>query len=214
MTTILHIIASPRGDDSQSSRLAETYLTAEKTSNADVAIDVLDLWKENLPEFDGDKTAAKMTVFGSGELDGAQQTEWDEIVAITERFMTADIYVLSVPMWNCGIPYKLKQYIDVITQPGLLFGFDPINGYSGLLQNKKAHVFYTSGVYAPHGPQHYGVDFHATYLSWWLNFIGIQEIEDVRLPPPLLAADPDSDLKAAVFKSVSLAGKHHDSAVS
>ena len=32
-------------------------------------------------------------------------------------------------MWNFGIPYKLKQWIDVITQPGLAFRFDPAQGY-------------------------------------------------------------------------------------
>jgi len=28
-------------------------------------------------------------------------------------------------MWNFGIPYKLKQWFDLIVQPGLTFGFDP-----------------------------------------------------------------------------------------
>ena len=32
-------------------------------------------------------------------------------------------------MWNGGVPYRLKLSIDIITQPGLLFGFDPAEGY-------------------------------------------------------------------------------------
>jgi putative NADPH-quinone reductase len=32
-------------------------------------------------------------------------------------------------MWNFGIPYKLKHYIDVLTQPGQTFNFDPTTGY-------------------------------------------------------------------------------------
>ena len=52
-------------------------------------------------------------------------------------------------MWNAGVPYILKQFIDVISQPGLVFGFDPERGYTGLLKDKKAAVIYTSAVYGP-----------------------------------------------------------------
>jgi FMN-dependent NADH-azoreductase len=30
---------------------------------------------------------------------------------------TADAYLFSVPMWNAGVPYVLKQWIDIITEP-------------------------------------------------------------------------------------------------
>lgn len=205
MTKILHIVASPRGDDSQSSKLAHAYLAARKAQQPDVEIDVLDLWQADLPEFDGDKAAAKMTFFGVGEMDAAGQSAWDQIVAITDRFTAADEYVLSIPMWNCGVPYKLKQYIDIITQPGLLFGFDPESGYSGLLENKVARVFYTSGVYAPGAPAKYGADYHSTYISWWLDFIGVSEIKNIGFQPSLLTGDPVGDQKAAVQRSVELA---------
>jgi FMN-dependent NADH-azoreductase len=204
MTKILHIVASPRGENSQSTKLADAYLAERKTHQPDVTIDVLDLWQADLPEFDGDKAAAKMTFFGVGEMDDAGQTAWDQIVDITQRFTDADEYVFSVPMWNCGLPYKLKQYIDIITQPGLLFGFDPEAGYSGLLENKAARVFYTAGVYAPGAPAQYGADYHSTYLSWWLSFIGVSEIKDVRFQPSLLTNDPDGDQKAAIQRAVEL----------
>lgn len=205
MKKILHIKASPRGEASQSGKLADAYLQATKAENPDIIVDVIDLWQENLPEFDGDKAAAKMTFFGVGEMDGTRQSAWDQIVTITERFTSADEYVISMPMWNCGIPYKLKQYIDIITQPGLLFGFDPEAGYSGLLQNKKARVFYTAGVYAPGAPAKYGADYHSTYLEWWLNFVGVDDVESVRFQPSLLTGDPAGDQKAAVERAAKLA---------
>ena len=34
------------------------------------------------------------------------------------------------------MPYILKQFIDVISQPGMIFRFDPETGYTGLLENK------------------------------------------------------------------------------
>ena len=204
MTRVLHIIASPRGAASHSTALAEAYLDRVGAHDPDVQIDVLDLWHADLPEFDGDKAAAKMTFFGEGEMDGARRTAWDEVVAIAARFTAADEIVLSVPMWNGGVPYKLKQNIDIISQPGLLFGFDPEAGYFGLLEGKRARVFYTSGVYAPGAPPKYGTDFHESYLSWWLDFIGIKEVRAERFQPSLLTGTPQADRAAAIERSRGL----------
>ena len=52
------------------------------------------------------------------------KSEWNKIVELFGRFNSADKYVFSVPMWNFGIPYILKHYIDLITQPALL-GLSP-----------------------------------------------------------------------------------------
>jgi len=205
MTKVLHIVASPRGDASQSTKLADAYLKAATEADPTMIVDTLELWKEDLPEFDGDKAAAKMTFFGVGEMGASQQTAWDQVVEITSRFTDADVYVISVPMWNGGIPYKLKQYIDIITQPGLLFGFDPEAGYFGLLEGKKAVVSYTSGVWAPGADKKYGSEFHAEYLGWWLDFVGIKDARNLRFQPSLLTPDPEGDQKAAVESAIDLA---------
>ena len=42
--------------------------------------------------------------------------------------------MFTVPMRNGGISCRLKLYIDIMTQLGLLFGFGPATGYSGLLK--------------------------------------------------------------------------------
>jgi FMN-dependent NADH-azoreductase len=205
MTRILYIAASPRAEMSQSGKLAEAYLAARQAAEPNLTIDRLDLWRADLPEFDGDKAAAKMTFFGVGEMDATRQSAWDQIVAITQRFTDADEYVLAVPMWNGGVPYKLKHYIDIITQPGLLFGFDPDKGYFGLLEGKSARVFFTSGVYAPGAPAKYGMDFHSTYLNWWLDFIGVTEVKALRFQPSLLTPDQVGDQARAVEKAKGLA---------
>lgn len=190
MTKLLHIIASPRGANSKSNALAATYVEAAKAKNPDLEVDVLDLFAEDLPAFDGDPAAAKMTFFGDGVMDASKQAAWDKVAEITNRFISADHYVLGVPMWNGGVPYRLKHYIDIITQPGMLFGFDPERGYFGLLENKKATVITSSGVWAPGADAKYGTDFHSNYLEWWLQTIGVSDIDLVRYQPSLLTADP------------------------
>jgi len=201
MSKILYIIASPRGEDSKSRALADAYI---QSLNSEATVDIIDLWQEDLPEFDANRAAAKMTFFGEGEMNGKKETAWDNIIAIAQRFIDADQYVFGLPMWNGGIPYKMKQYIDIITQPGLLFGFDPEKGYFGLLENKKASVFYTSGVYALGVDPKYGSDYHSNYFKWWLNMVGIKDIEEVRFQPTLLTQDPKKDYEEALAKTIQL----------
>lgn len=194
---LLYVKGSPRAEKSTSGRVAESFLSAYRARNPGAEIDEIDLWTEPLPEFDGDKAAAKMSFFGEGTLDGVRKTAWDEIVAITQRFASADDYLFTVPMWNGGIPYRLKLYIDIVMQPGLLFGFDPAAGYSGLLKGKRATAIYTSGVYAPGVPSAFGVDHHSTYFDTWLRSVGISDIAAVRYQPTLLTADPAAGLAVA-----------------
>ena len=194
---LLVVKGSPRAEISTSAHVAEAFLAAYRAKHPGADIEEIDLWKEPLPEFDGDKAAAKMSFFGEGTLDGARKTAWDQIVAITNRFTSADDYLFTVPMWNGGIPYRLKLYIDILTQPGLLFGFDPAAGYSGLLQGKRATAIYTSGVYAQGVSAAFGTDHHATYFDDWLRFIGICDISTVRFQPTLLTLDPVAGLALA-----------------
>ena len=203
MKRLLFVKGSPRGTNSDSGKVADAFL-AERT---DKAVDTIDLWKENLPEFDGDKALAKMTVITGGSLTGATRTAWDEIAGIAERFTSADEYLFTVPMWNGGIPYRLKLYIDLITQPGMLFGFDPATGYSGLLKGKRATVIYTSGVFSPGVAQAFGSDFHSTYFNDWLRFIGINDVTEIRFQPTLLTADPAAALKTAIALAKSTAAQ-------
>jgi len=62
MTKLLFIKASPRGADSRSAAVAEAYLTRLKAGDPELIVDVVDLWHENLPVFDGNKANAKLAV--------------------------------------------------------------------------------------------------------------------------------------------------------
>lgn len=208
MTKLLYIKASPRGANSKSSALADAYLEELRTRHADLEVDTLDLAKERIPDFDGDKVAAKMAVMSGQPDGGAHKTAWDEIVAVVDRFVAADRYLIAVPMWNGGIPHRLKQYIDVIHQPGHLWGLDPKTGYFGLLENRKAVLALTSGAYGPSMPSPaFGVDHHATYLRSWLEQAGVTDIDEIRFQPSLLTADPEGDFAAAVAAARSLASR-------
>lgn len=197
MPRLLHVSASPRGENSQSLQLAATFLDTYQEIHSDVEIDHFDLWDGTLPTFGPAGASAKMTVFGGAAPTGEEATAWEEAQRIFDRFAAADVYLFSVPMWNGGVPYVLKQWIDIITQPGMVFGFTPTDGYSGLLTGKKAAVVYTSGVYSPGVAAEYGRDFHSTFFTDWLNFCGISDVTEIRFQPTVLTASPDEDRETA-----------------
>lgn len=108
-------------------------------------IDAMDIWRETLPEFDGDALEAKYARQSGRVFSSAQCDAFAELERMAMRFALADRVLISTPMWNFGIPYKLKQWFDLIVQPGLTFGFDPARGYFPLLQNRPTIVILASG---------------------------------------------------------------------
>ena len=197
MTRLLHISASPRGAASESLAIAEEFLTVVRDVRPHVEIDTFDLWDGTLPEFGPAAAGAKMAVFAGQTPTGEQADAWHAARLTFERFAAADEYLFTVPMWNHGIPYVLKQFIDVVSQPGMVFGFDPEAGYTGLLTGKKAAVVYTSAVYGPGRPPSFGDDFQAPYLDGWLRWAGIEDITTIEFRPNLATADADTGRQRA-----------------
>ena len=187
MTDLLHISASPRGEASQSLRLAATFLDTYRGQHPDADIDEWDLWDGSLPAFGPAAAGAKMTVFGGGTPQGEEAEAWAAAQAAFARFDAADRILFSVPMWNSGVPYVLKQFVDVVSQPGWVFGVDPASGYRHLLagRGKRAAVIYTSAVWAPGLGPEFGADFQSPFFTGWLNWTGIDDVTEIRFHPTL-----------------------------
>ena len=199
MSRLLHISSSPRGESSESLRIAQTFLDTYRDCNPDDEIDTWDLWDGTLPEFGPAAAGAKMTVIGGNAPVGAEADAWRDVQAVVARFTSADRLLFSMPMWNSGIPYILKQFIDVVSQPGAIFGVDPQTGYQHLLagQGKKAAVIYASGVWGPALGPEFGNDFQSTYFADWLLWTGISDIVEIRFHPTLTGDVADARLCAA-----------------
>jgi len=197
MSSLLHISASPRGAQSESLAIARTFLDTLLDRRPDISVDTFDLWDGTLPSFGPQAAAAKMGVFAGQQPIGEEAVAWQAAERTFRRFAAADCYLFSVPMWNHGIPYVLKQFIDVVSQPGMIFGFDPQNGYTGLLAGKRAVVVYTSAVYGPGRPAAFGADFQAPYFSGWLVWAGVTDISEVSFRPNLATADAATGRQAA-----------------
>ncbi|MET7398974.1 NAD(P)H-dependent oxidoreductase [Dactylosporangium sp. NPDC005572] len=205
MTTLLHISASPRGERSESLALAGHFLAAYRELHPEDTVVEWDLWDGSLPAFGPPAAAAKMDVFAGRTPSGAGAAAWTAARETFERFAAADKYLFSVPMWNAGVPYILKQFIDVVSQPGMVFGFDPDAGYSGLVTGRKAAVIYTSAVYGEGRGPSFGADLQLPYLDTWLRWAGIDDITPVTFRPNLATTDVDAKRDRAIADAVEAA---------
>lgn len=175
---VLHIASSPRGERSVSLKLATQFLDTLAQCNPRGAIDLLDVWKTDLLPFDGPALNAKYADLQGIEMTAEQKAAWRQINELGERFRSADVIVFSVPMWNFGIPYRLKHLIDMVSQRGVLFEFDA-QGMRGLLAGKKVVVFASRGVAL--GPDYPAEDFdhQVAYLRTWSQMVGVKDMQFV-----------------------------------
>lgn len=183
MPTLLHLSSSPRGDESDSLAIAQSLIDAAREGTEHLVVDHFDLWDGTLPAFGPAAARAKGAVLYGGEVEPQDRAAWDAVLRTVDRFLSADALVFSVPMWNHGVPYILKQFMDVVSQPGATWRLDPAAGYEGLVTHASAAVVYTSAVYGENAGETFGVDDQSTTFERWLRWIGIERIDTVSLRP-------------------------------
>jgi FMN-dependent NADH-azoreductase len=145
MAKLIHIQSSPRGSRSASHAVAARFTESYRAAHPGDTVDTLDLWQTDLPEIHGATLEAAYAVKRGQPHSLEQLHVWQAIVRIADRFKSADKYLVSLPMWNFSIPYKLKQYIDLLVHRGLTFSFTPEGGYKGLVTGKPLVAVYARG---------------------------------------------------------------------
>lgn len=183
MARLLYIQASPR-PESTSSSVARDFLSIYRDLHPKDEIDTLNLFETELPRFDGETLQAKYRVLNRQAQQPSEAKAWQDVVKVAERFKAADRYLLSIPMWNFSIPYVLKHYIDLITQPGITFQFTPGKGYEGLIKGRPAVAIYARGG-AYTGAEGEALDFQKRYVELMLGFIGFEKIHSIVAEPTL-----------------------------
>jgi FMN-dependent NADH-azoreductase len=118
-------------------------------------------------------------------------------------------------MWNFSVPYRLKQYIDVIVQPSLTVAFSPEKGYSGLVTGRPLMLILSSGgAYQPGNPCE-TYDFQETYLRCIFGFIGFTDIRTIRIQgtmqnkPEQFEAEIGKIIAQAASSAREFAGEPH-----
>jgi FMN-dependent NADH-azoreductase len=181
MAKLLHIIATPRGKESRTLKISKVLIDNFKNNYPDTEVEELDLFHQSLPVLGVKQVEGKYVLLSGKDLPGEYEAAWQDIVRYIEQFLSTDIYLVSVPMWNFSIPYMLKHYIDVIVQPKYLFRYTN-KGPEGLVKNKKM-VIVTSrgGDYSSGDAVKY--DFEESYLRTIFGFVGITDITFINAQP-------------------------------
>ena len=183
MKKLLHIIATPRdASESRTLKVTKAFFGSFKESHPDWVIEEFDLFKEKLPELTVKRVDGKYVLLGGKDLTGEFEKAWKEIIAHIERFLSADRYLITTPMWNFSIPYVLKHYIDIIIQPKYLFRYTD-KGVEGLAKGKKMVVITSRG--GDYGPESVARPYDAQepYLRSIFGFVGISDITFINAQP-------------------------------
>lgn len=195
---VLHIVASPRGGRSVSRKLGE--FAASKAGAEIVTVDVA---TEKVPFHTESSVAFN---YGYGEydaLDADSKAAVDAQKKYVEQIRSADVLVISSPMWNFGVPAALKAWIDLVLKVNDTFSMDAA-GYHGHVSNIKKAVIVTTaggGSYAS-GPME-SYDFFTGHIQLALGFIGITDSKLFRVES--VNANPDglADQVIATEKAIS-----------
>ena len=78
------------------------------------------LWKQPLPTYNLDHVTSKFNLIQNPDS-AKDQNVFESVSALTEELNKQEILLISTPMWNLTVPYIVKQYIDIVVQPGLTF---------------------------------------------------------------------------------------------
>jgi len=189
MKKIVVIHSSPRGEQSNSTQLADYFVNFLQASDSECQIDHLNLWQLTLPAMDAVATSAKYAIMEGKALDSEQANRWQMIEKCFRHFYEADLVVIALPVWNFGVPYVLKHYIDVITQPGLCFTWCPEAGYTSLLAPRTAVIVSSSASDYGEGAGNEQDDFCLRYLSHWLKVYMGCHVECLSFAPTVHAPD-------------------------
>lgn len=187
MATVLHIQASPRGEESFSYRTAQAFLESYRKAHPGDRVRTLDLFGDTVPEFGLAVARGKYRILHGQEQTSAEKQAWRVVEATIADFKQADKYLISSPMWNFSIPYRLKQYIDVIVQPVYTFTYTAAEGYKGLVTGRPAMLILARGSEYPPGSQAAALDYQRPYLEFILRFIGFTDIRTILIEPTLAA---------------------------
>ncbi|MBI4782901.1 MAG: FMN-dependent NADH-azoreductase [Oscillatoriophycideae cyanobacterium NC_groundwater_1537_Pr4_S-0.65um_50_18] len=178
MTHLLHIDSSPRGDRSHSRRMTQEFVEQWQKVYPNDTVTYRDIGHNPIPHVDEAWIAAAFTPpeQHTAELQEAIRLS-DQLV---DELLSADVYVIGVPMYNFSVPSVFKAYIDQIVRVGRTVAFEPndaANAFKPLVLGKKMFIVESRGDsgFQP-GGRYEKMNYHDPYLITVFGFLGITDI--------------------------------------
>ena len=178
MTNLLHIDSSPRGEKSHSRRLTQEFVEKWQHMHPSDTVTYRDIGRQPVPHVDEPWIAAAYTPPAERTPELGKAIRFSD--QLVDEFLTADLYVIGVPMYNFSIPSTLKAYIDQIVRIGRTFEFapeNPENPYIPLVLGRKMFIISARGAsgYGSGGPNEM-MNYQTPYLATIFGFMGITDV--------------------------------------
>lgn len=178
---ILNINSSSNNTASTSTSFAEKVVAKLVSENKGASVVSRHTTYSDLPFIDETMLGAYFAQERTEEQKEALQLS-DLLV---NEVINADILVIGAPIYNFSVPASLKAYFDLIARAGLTFKYTE-KGPVGLLENKKAYIVMASG-----GTEiDSDLDFAGKYIKLFLGFLGITDVEFVKLDQLMFGSEP------------------------
>lgn len=190
MSNILFVTSSPRGEQSHSTRVASKLVDRLVGADPQAVVTRRDLHSDPLPHI------GEAFAIGSRKPAEARTADEADVVAVSDaavdELLAADTIVIATGMINFGITSTLKAWVDNVLRAGRTFRYTDA-GPEGLAKGKKAYLVIASGGVYSEGPAA-SFDHAEPYLRTVLGFIGITDVETIRIEG--VALGPDVEQKA------------------
>jgi FMN-dependent NADH-azoreductase len=172
MQTLLQLNTSLFAAGGNSTQMADAFVAGWRAAHPDGRVIVRDFAREPIPHL----SAAHVQAFATPpERRSAEQAELAALSdALIAEIKNADVIALGLPMYNFGVPSTLKAYFDHIARAGIAFRYTA-DGPQGLLGERKVYIFAARGGLYRGTPR----DTQTAYVTAFLNFVGITDIEFV-----------------------------------
>ena len=177
MKKILHIISSPKGQNSFSIKLGNAIVDKIKQANPGSTVYTKDLTKTPFPHLE-EATLAAFYTPPENQTPESKQALKNSDQAIAE-IKDADVIVIGAPLYNFGVPSVLKAWIDHIARANVTFKYSEA-GAEGLIKNKVIYIAMASGAIYSNGA-YQAFDFVSTYLKSVLGFLGMTNLSVFRV---------------------------------
>lgn len=173
---ILHVTANPKpAAESASKELTAAFLSELKKAKPAATVTEVDLYANPPPFY----TYDVYRYFWYPVFDASYQVSPREKLASAYAleqcalFKSADVLVLTSPMWNFSLPAILKAWIDQVIMPNHTFNISS-SGVKGLHKVRKVVLLAASGgVYAAgDAREHLAAEVRAAF-----GFMGIPEVD-------------------------------------
>ena len=148
-----------------------------------------------------DKAVLEMfvaTVFQEQQPNAEQTALLARLMSVVNQVKSTRRLVIAYPMYNFGIPARLKDWLDNIVMPGQTFQYDESGTPKGLMGTHKALLLQASGSVYSTGPMAQ-LEFSVSYLQALLGgFLGFASVDAVRAEGTAQAAGPEAAVQRAL----------------